>query len=304
MNLSKETEQRNEFRSILLELSKSQEKLQDTSYRIRMYKRLEALYDPFSEKPFRHFYSDIFSVLTDVKIHPELGDINILGQNLDVIRNGYQPRNIAENGQLIDISDAINKLYDHVNLDIARILYSDAGDWKLSGEENILNLKNQLSSVDDKIVQIQKNAENIEEKIENQQREYISILGIFAAVVLAFTGGIAFSTSIFENISQISVYRILIVGLVVGLILVNILFGLFYYINKIVCKEEKLKPLVISNAVIFILIVVVILAWGFGVIEQREKRIYGIRTTAYESYQNIICPVNSLDIGACSWVQK
>ena len=41
-----------------------------------------------------------------------------------------------------------------------------------------------------------------------QQREYISILGIFAAVVLAFTGGIAFSTSVLKNINTVSVYRI------------------------------------------------------------------------------------------------
>ena len=80
------------------------------------------------EKNFVHFYSDIFSVLTQVKQNPELGDINILGQNLDVIRNGYQSKNKAEDGHTIDVSDAINKLYDHVNLDIARMLYTDAGD--------------------------------------------------------------------------------------------------------------------------------------------------------------------------------
>ncbi|MDD3794694.1 MAG: hypothetical protein PHE06_01750 [Lachnospiraceae bacterium] len=278
MDLSKEKQQRNEFCAILFELSLSQEKLQDAYYRINMYKRLEALYDaPEPEKRFRHFYSDIFSVLTQVNQNPEFGDINILGQNLDVIRNGYQPKNKAEDGHSINISDAINKLYDHVNLDIARILYSDAGDWKLSGRENILNLQSQVSSISTSIDDVQKNAE---EKIRNQQKEYISILGIFAAVVLAFTGGIAFSTSVLENIAQASAYRTILVALIIGLVLINILFGLFYYINKIVTKEEKIKPLIISNAVISILIIAVIFAWLTGAVEARDNRISGNNTNA------------------------
>ena len=36
------------------------------------------------------------------------------------------------------------------------------------------------------------------------QKEYIAILGIFAAVVLAFTGGIAFTTSVLQNIHMVS----------------------------------------------------------------------------------------------------
>ncbi|MCD8346799.1 MAG: hypothetical protein LUD16_02385, partial [Lachnospiraceae bacterium] len=228
------------------------------SYRINTYKRLEALYDtPLEEKRFRHFYSDIFSVLTQIKQNPDLGDINILGQNLDVIRSGYQAKNYAESGRLIDVSDAINKLYDHVNLDIARISYTESENWKLSGEESIQNIQSQVNGMAYRIESVQKNTE---EKISNQQKEYISILGIFAAVVLAFTGGTAFSSSVLESISLVSAYRVLIVALVIGLILVNILFGLFFYVNKIVCKEEKLKPLIISNAIILVLILLVIVA--------------------------------------------
>lgn len=81
----KEEQQRKEFRDILFELAKSQEKFQDASYRVDMYKRLELLYDaPTPDKTFRHFYSDIFSVLTQIQNNPELGDINILGQNLEL----------------------------------------------------------------------------------------------------------------------------------------------------------------------------------------------------------------------------
>ena len=70
MDTSKEEVQRNKFRDILFELASNQELLKDKSVRAKMYSRLEVLYWPEeSEKPFRHFYSDIFSVLTAVYVN-------------------------------------------------------------------------------------------------------------------------------------------------------------------------------------------------------------------------------------------
>lgn len=275
MDLNREQQQRKEFCDILYELAKSQEKLQDAYYRSNLYRRLEALYHSTSqEPPFRHFYSDIFVVLTQIQQTPELGNINFLGQNLDMIRTGYQAKNKDNEGELIDISDSINKLYDHVNLDIARISYSNAEDQKFSSEESIQSLKAQVNTISRDIEITSINIEHAEEKIANQQKEYIAILGIFAAVVLAFTGGIAFSTSVLNNISKASAYRTVLLSLIIGLILVNVLFGLFYYIHKIVSREEKILPLVISNAVILILILSIVLAWSLGWIESRNDRIH------------------------------
>ena len=143
MDTSKEEVQRNKFRDILFELASNQELLKDKSVRAKMYSRLEALYWPEkSEKPFRHFYSDIFSVLTAIRKNTDLGDINVLGQNLSMIREKYTPGiNLDSTGKKIDISDSIRKLYDHVSLDIARITYSEEGDRKTSGEAAILDVQ-------------------------------------------------------------------------------------------------------------------------------------------------------------------
>lgn len=282
MDLNLETYHRKEFCEILFDLAKSQEKFQDAYYRANMYQRLEALYDaPSPEQRFRHFYSDIFSVLTQIKQNPELGDINILGQNLDLIRIGYHSRNNADDGHSIDVSDAIKKLYDHVSLDIARISYSDAGDWKISGEEVIINLQAQLKNMSQNIKDVQSDSEV---KISNQQKEYISILGIFASVVLAFIAGIAFSTSVLENISQSSMYRTTMISLIIGLVIVNILFGLFFYINKIVCKEENIHPLVVSNAIIICLMILTLIAWSLGLVESRNQKITASQSSIL--YQN------------------
>lgn len=276
MNLIQERQQRKEFCDILFELAKSQELLQDATNRFNMYKRLEALYDAEpNAKRFRHFYTDIFSVLTQIQQNPELGDINILGQNLDIIRNGYNPQNKASDGQrTIDVSDAINKLYDHVNLDIARITYSDAGDRRISGESSLETLQAQIGSLYAEVEQIQIINKDVEDRLNNSQKEYISILGIFAAVVLAFTGGIAFSTSVLNNIAQASIYRTVGISLVIGLVLVNVLFGLFYYINSLVRKEKaNILPLIISNIIFVVLLALTVIAWNFGFVENRNDRI-------------------------------
>ena len=285
MDLKKELEQRKEFRDILNELAKSQIELQDAHYRSDMYKRLESLYDAETpDKRFRHFYSDIFSILTAIQQNPDLGDINILGQNLALIRSGYQPKNKAPDGKrIIDIGSAIKKLYDHVSLDIARLSYSDGADRQVSGEAALENLQSQINLLQKELPKAQsikgiyddtkQDLDKVQNELANSKKEYIAILGIFSSVVLTFTGGIAFSTSVLNNIAQASIYRTVFISLIIGLVLVNVLFGLFYYINSLVNKKKKIIPLIVSNIVIIALLITTGLAWHCGWVENRNKRI-------------------------------
>lgn len=271
MDLSKESQKRREFQAVLLELAKSQQCLQSPGDRANMYKRLEDLYRASQDvKHFRHFYSDIFSVLSQIHQDATLGNLEILGQNLEVIRKGYMP-NI--NGSGVDISDEINKLYDHVSLDIARITYLDAEGYKSSGKEALEALHSRIEMLSIKADEMEDKQKLALDEIKKQQKEYIAILGIFASIVLAFTGALTFSTSVLNNIAQSSIYRTIVVALVIGLVTVNILFGLFFYIQKITGKDASLRPLVISNIVIVAGIVLVVLAWGLGLVEARNDHI-------------------------------
>lgn len=220
MSVNNEERQREEFRKILLDLAKSQESLENNYERSNMYRRLEALYRPDPEKEFRHYYSDIFSTLIEINNNAELGDLNILGQNLQLIMAGYQAVNY-QNGQLIDASASIKKLYDHVNLDISRITYWDSKYRSESGIQEVTELKSQVNAFQITINEAQEKQKNlektqalVEQKLDNSQKEYITILGIFAAVVLAFIGGITFSTSVLNNIAQASIYRTVLVSLI------------------------------------------------------------------------------------------
>ena len=268
MDVKSEEFKREEFRKILYDLAISQEMLQDKKTRYDMYIRLEKLYySPREDKMFRHFYSDIFSVLLEIKqSSKDIGSIDVLGQNLDVLRKGYNAINYDADGNLIDISDSIRKLYDHVSLDIARIMYSEAEDRRIVSYETIQEVRSDVDEVKTGI-------DKAYQKIKSQQKEYISILGIFASFILAFMGGMVFSTSVFNNIAQVSIYRILIASLIIGLVFTNIIYSLFYYINKIVDNSGKLRPIIITNAVIVLLITAVVVAWGLGAVEKRDSKI-------------------------------
>ena len=133
-------------------------------------------------------------------------------------------------------------------------------------------MQSQLNQIRTEIDKAKIAQNNVETELGKQQREYISILGIFAAVVLAFTGGIAFSTSVLKNINTVSVYRITAVSLII-----NVLFGLFYYVDRLVNglqeNGKKLKPLLFSNVILFLLLSVVVIAWYYGWVEQRDTKI-------------------------------
>ncbi len=243
MNLSKEREQRSEFQRILQELAKNQNFSEDSNARRTMYMRLENLYhSPEITEGFRHFYSDIFSILTVIKTTGD-GDIDILGQNLELIRAGYKPSNHDKDGALIDISNNIRKLSDHVSLDIARIQYSEGQNRDATGEASIDNLKSQVNQVDNQIKQIvsdlEKSREQFETKMSDQQKDYIAILGIFASVVLAFVAGITFSASVLESMNGVSIYRLVLVILLLGFVLINTIHYLLDTIIKISRKGSK-----------------------------------------------------------------
>lgn len=59
---------------------------------------------------------------------------------------------------------------------------------------------------------------SLEDHFKGMEKEYISILGIFASIVLAFVGGLTFSTSVLANIDKASIYRLVIIACIIGIV--------------------------------------------------------------------------------------
>lgn len=292
---AKEEEKREKFRNMLVELSKSKEFSCNPSERVQYYKMLEDIYYPdLDGYQFKHYYSDIFSVLTE--IHRDRtgdGNIDTLGYNVKLLKENYCAKTLDADGRLIDVSNQIRKLYDHLSLDIARISYSDLGDDALSQETNLRSIDGKIAELSQAVQSTKSQSDEINEKLDKSQKEYIAILGIFSAVVLAFTAGIAFSSSVLQNMHSSSIYRILIVSLTIGLVTVNVIYLLLDFIVTMTAsrhtpQKPKKQTWLIINGIIISLMLCVAVSWLFGLTEKRTEHIEReINSVKSEEPQNI-----------------
>lgn len=278
MRILNEQEKRDSLNDVLIELSQSQNILKEPKDRASFFMRLESIYYNYNTENFRHYYSDIFSTLTLIDGDSSIGSLDILAQNIQTIKNGYIPKNSDNHGDIIDISKEIVKLYDHTNLDIARINYtktmtnttlSELAKNKLlinNLEKNIQESETTFKKLSDQTIKdLTQLSKNVQNKQEDMQKEYISILGIFAAIVLAFTGGIVFSSSVLENIDKPSIYRLALITFIIGLIFFNLIWLLTDFIRDINGKAFRKKwPFIFVNLILIGGIIGVCLAFELG----------------------------------------
>ena len=134
--------------------------------------------------------------------------------------------------------------------------YADAGDYRISGKKTVQELQSRVEELTAEVNKAHEMQEQMKKELNSQQREYVAILGIFAAVVITFIGGLAFSTSVLNNIDKASTEKLMIIALTIGLVLVHVIFGLFHYVDRLVngtSTSRKIIVLLISSAIIIAL---------------------------------------------------
>ena len=141
----------------------------------------------------------LYSEISNYVFSLEMAQRGIFATNLEklLLYSLDENNNVAE-----DSKKLIVKIYDHFQLALHQI-------------ENVNNIfANSIKEA----------KENLQKEIKSVEKEYISILGIFAAIVLAFVGGITFSTSVLQNISMVSIFRLLLVIDFLAFILINTIY--------------------------------------------------------------------------------
>jgi len=132
-----------------------------------------------------------------------------------------------------DCRKMIVKIYDHFQLALHQI-------------ENVNNIF--ANSIEEA-------KENLQKQIKSVEKEYISILGIFAAIVLAF------ATSVLQNISAVSVFRLLLVVDFLAFILINVIYILVKFIFAINEKNAKLFNIMALNVACSVIAVIIVILW-------------------------------------------
>lgn len=109
------------------------------------------------------------------------------------------------------------KLYDHVSMEIERLQYQVR-----QNRESVQAAERLERAVEEKEEKLREFDLRLEDTKKDVQRDSIAVLGIFAAVVLVFNGGVSFSSASLDAIGLGSgVVPVLLMASIVGFVLVN-----------------------------------------------------------------------------------
>lgn len=115
---------------------------------------------------------------------------------------------------------SLQKLYDHINLELIRLNYTK------ELENDLVESKRQLD-------EIQTQSQTIKDDLKKQQAQYITILGIFASIVITFTAGFGFSSAVFSKVGDTNPFILAFIMCFVAFFIGNILHFLFRFIKDI-----------------------------------------------------------------------
>ena len=198
----------------------------------------------FYDKYKTHNYVAILNFIIDLRDKGRDVDSNIANivKNIDYIVKtpNNSPFNIDED---VVMKEKLYEIKDFILLEQLRM-------------QQVRDLKVSVDSFDGKIKSIESKADNIKKEIEESKKSYITILGIFSAVVLAFIGGLTFSTSVLANMHMVSIYRLIFVICFISLFFGNILYALFNFLRTTISNDNKGDTIIITFNIIIVSIMI------------------------------------------------
>lgn len=195
---------------------------------------LDALCSIYSDDTFRHSYSRISLALSNLS--PDQRDS--LSDNLQHMvdeSDEYLKVKYESPQKRQDIKSKISKLHDHIELERLRIARIDRVE--LIGN----TAHDDLTAADGKLKETEEKAKELGERIGHIQGQSITILGIFAGLVITFSAVMQLSSIGLSGFSQSSAFRITFFISFVSLFLFNIIFLLLYCVAKIAGSSIAVK---------------------------------------------------------------
>lgn len=173
------------------------------------------------------------------------------------IENIYNNRSTAlhcqksrKNTQSEKFQEYLFKLFDHIALELLRYELNNEDRDRVKKQVEALQkevnkahdtILQESKAAEEKIQNLQKEVDKAHNKLQNSQRDYITILGIFAAIVVTIMSGTAFSSSVLANIHHSSVYRLIGIVTILGMIWSNVLYYLFSFLRGVGSKNSQLN---------------------------------------------------------------
>lgn len=252
---SDEEERRTALKELLLNLSsiKPENALSQEEIK-RVIDFFNILYG--NEPKFRHNYSDICDIIFNFMDDCGPDDLdngvpyqaNNLSYNINLICTAMRKDN--NNSQSTQLQ-SVYKLCDHIELERTRL-------------QHYVRQSKEIAAFTQARRDLEKNFQKQASKLRN---EFITILGIFAAIVLVFNGAVNFSTASISALgTQSGLRAIILMCSLVGFVLVNTISILLFFLWKMSNNNEKISGtllilyIFINLALILLIIFVFLLA--------------------------------------------
>lgn len=189
----------------------------------------------------RHKYSEVSAYLM------ETDDIEYLLENLRQIQS-----RLGEYPEDEQISMKVFKLIDHITLELNRIKYNSKNFSEMNLQTMNAALLNAAKAVDNAMLELRKEqshkinleveefreeTKDLKNKVEDSYSQFVSILGIFSAVVVVFFGGMTAFGELFANMHNIGRFKLAFITSLVGLIVFNLVFMFLYVLAKLLKRE-------------------------------------------------------------------
>jgi hypothetical protein len=256
MNKKEIDERLHKLEKFLYNLNKIQD--EENINLLEEYKKLDDIYS----NNFRHDYSKIFQVLTDIDKKDTNNALFItqLSSKIEFLYNKSENYAFFENKDYL--KNALHKLYDHINLDVARITYmkdinqktedvrKESEKNKIKTEDDISDLLIKTKDLKDKLdSQIEKNrllekklksqvkiTKEIEKNLKDYNKEVLGVMGIFLTIFSI----ISINLDAYKAVSGLSLSRILLLFVGINLSLFLILNFMFGFIKDVLVSKNVL----------------------------------------------------------------
>ena len=238
----------------------SKELLADEDTKKNVADELKKIY----QKDFRHNYSDFFPLILEMSKEDNEYNIDCLTDNLESLRAFVEADYVKKSGTYNALYPCLEKLCDHINLEIARWSYYSKNENAIKDNvrkiediasetekmnedvqkamQNYEKVANELEDAQGKISSATRQLNRASKQAESMQTETIAVLSIFAGIVFAFSGGMTFLGSVMAAITGAEHYEMVVLSATIcGMVVFNTIFLLMYLVGKITDRNIYAK---------------------------------------------------------------
>lgn len=178
-------------------------------------------------------------------------------------------------------SNTFYQISDSVKDEIDKRLINDIKPKFYELDQKLIrDIKPKIDELDANTRKNEKTINNLIDKfnqdMKKSERDYITILGIFIAIILSFIGAVIFPIELIENVSQVSIARLLLLLTGIAFIFINTLYLLIKFIIIINDKEKYIDKLshicVVNYILLFVFLLSLITAFlTDNIVELQQK---------------------------------